>query len=167
MMKNVINLKWLVASMLLGSATLPCVGLAQSVGPQYLDRGGALGTEAKNEKLILDFYRDYFNLHETNVADEVIREDYIQHNPTIASGRLAFEDLFASLFQQFPKFHTDIVRLLAAGDLVWVQSHQRSTPAALGLEIIDIYRIQDGKIAEHWDSIVPVSATPANSNTQF
>jgi predicted SnoaL-like aldol condensation-catalyzing enzyme len=124
-------------------------------------------TEARNRALILTFYYKFFNNHEVNFVNSVMREDYIQHNPNLATGRQPFVDFFTPIFQQNPGFRSDIAHIGAEGDLVWVHAHQTTSPSDPGQDAIDIYRIQDGTIAEHWDSVEAVSTSPANSNGQF
>lgn len=123
--------------------------------------------QERNRRLVLSVYELIFNQHQLAYANVVIRPDYIQHNPALPTGRQAFINFFALLFSQAPQFTSTVTQSGADGDRVWVQSHQRNSPSALGLDIIDIYRIQDGKIAEHWDAIEPVVSTSLNSNTQF
>jgi predicted SnoaL-like aldol condensation-catalyzing enzyme len=126
----------------------------------------AITTEARNRALILTFYYKFFNNH-VSFANAVVREDYIQHNPNLATGRQAFVDFFTTVFQQAPGLRSYIAHIGAEGDLVWVHAHQTTSSSDPGQEAIDIYRIQDGKIAEHWDSVEAVSTSPANSNGQF
>lgn len=161
--------RWLVAAAMI-AAGLAAKGTSQAQS-RYVDTPAhakmPMTVEAKNKALMLDFYQRFFTNHDFTAATDIIREDYIQHNPNIATGRQAFINFFQPIFQRTPLATNEIVRIIADGDLVWVHAHQRSTPDALGNELIDIYRIQDGKIAEHWDAVVPVSASPANVNTQF
>jgi predicted SnoaL-like aldol condensation-catalyzing enzyme len=139
---------------------------AQQIGePQ--SGPAAVTTEARNRALIVTFYYKFFDNHDVDFANSVVREDYIQHNPNLATGRQAFVDFFTTVFQQNPGLHSDIAHIGAEGDLVWVHAHQTTSPSVPGQEAIDIYRIQDGKIAEHWDSVEAVSTSPANSNGQF
>lgn len=57
--------------------------------------------------------------------------------------------------------------MIAEGNLVVVHAHSRANDNDLGMAAIDIFRIQDGKIVEHWDAVQAVSAKPANPNTMF
>ena len=166
MSKTTIN-----ATLLSTGLLMAALGSAPFSFAQELDSGmrenSAKYIEVRNQEVMLKFYQKFFNNHDLSAASDLIEENYVQHNPNFATGRDAFVAAFKRFFQQSPQFHTQIVRMIADGNLVWIQSHQRNSPTVLGTEIIDIYRLQDGKIAEHWDSLVPVTANSANSNTQF
>lgn len=70
-------------------------------------------------------------------------------------------------FAASPTAISVVKRVLADGDLVAVHVNSKQSPQDAGLAIVDIFRVQDGKIIEHWDVIQPVPATPANNNTMF
>ncbi|WP_341317895.1 nuclear transport factor 2 family protein [Paraburkholderia sp. IMGN_8] len=155
----------------LGASTGLLIALMAT--PPVWAQGGSINdaavvtTEARNRALILRFYYEFFNQHNINYADEVVREDYIQHNPNLATGREALKKFFQTYFSQSPQSVSEIDHLAAEGDLVWVHTHQIPAPGQLGQATMDIYRIRDGKIAEHWDVVEPVPSTSANGNTMF
>jgi predicted ester cyclase len=96
--------------------------------------------------------------------DEVIRPDYIQHNPMIAQGIEGLRAGCAQFFMVFPDLSVNVERIVVEGDIVvgyftWSGTH--SAPS-MGLAptkkratwtSMDIWRIQDGKLAEHWDVV--------------
>jgi predicted SnoaL-like aldol condensation-catalyzing enzyme len=124
--------------------------------------------ETNNKAIVTTFYNEVFVAHHAKVAAETyLSVDYKQHNPNIATGRQPFIDYFVPYFAANPTAHSEIKRILANGDLVAVHVHSKTKPEDLGVAIVDIFRVQDGKIVEHWDVIQPVSATPANNNTMF
>ena len=87
-------------------------------------------------------------------------EDYIQHNPAVPTGRAPIIGILDGLKKS--GISVDSHRVLAEGDLV-VFHNTYSNAQAFGSEKIvafDLFRIEDGKIAEHWDNITPVA--PAN-----
>lgn len=59
------------------------------------------------------------------------------------------------------------MRSAADGDLVWLHVHSTNGEADRGRAVIDIFRVEDGKIVEHWDVIQGVPAESANDNTMF
>jgi len=67
----------------------------------------------------------------------------------------------------YPGLQVDFKRFVAEGDLVAMHSHFVREPNDRGLAVMDIFRLEDGKIIEHWDSIQEVPAETANSNTMF
>ncbi|MET8828950.1 nuclear transport factor 2 family protein [Streptomyces sp. NPDC004610] len=101
------------------------------------------------------------------LIDQYIRDDYIQHNPQIADGAAAFKGFAAWMRSQYPDFAYNVKRIVAEGDLVIVHGNPVQVPGTRGVALFDIYRFQDGKIAEHWDVIQPVPATTVSGNDMF
>ncbi len=75
--------------------------------------------------------------------------------------------LFTEHFKADPEARSTIVRSAADGDLVFLHVHSTSNPQDRGSAIVDIFRVDHGKIAEHWDVIQPVPEHAANDNTMF
>lgn len=126
-----------------------------------------LELEEENRALVLDFYDRFFNKHEVNEAAEVIVEHYIQHNPHVPDGKAPFVGYFSGFFKDNPKSKARIVRSATAGDLVYLHVHATSGDGDQGRAVVDIFRVEDGKIVEHWDVIQDVPETAANANTMF
>jgi predicted SnoaL-like aldol condensation-catalyzing enzyme len=61
----------------------------------------------------------------------------------------------------------EIKRVIAEGDLVAVHNHVTQNPKDLGRAVVDIFRVQDGKVVEHWDVVQSVPEKAMNSNTMF
>ena len=66
-----------------------------------------------------------------------------------------------------PDAHHDVKRMFADGDFVIAHVHVVIKPGTPGNAVIDIFRIEDGKIAEHWDAMQPVPENSANGNGMF
>jgi len=93
---------------------------------------------------------------------------YIQHNPNVASGPAAeLVEAITALFMRYPDWSTEIKRVLVDEDLVAVHHHVRQTKDDLGLAVVDIFRVHDGQLVEHWDVVQPVPAEAKNDNTMF
>lgn len=109
-----------------------------------------------NKQLILDFYSRVFGQGDIPFADAVIADHYIQHNPMVKTGKAGFME-FMHFLKQMPgpkNPQAPFKRLIADHNLVAVHSQI----AFMGKEnaTIDLYRIQDGFIAEHWDAVQPI-----------
>lgn len=112
---------------------------------------------AANKKLVFDFWREVFQARNMDLAPKYMAENYIQHNPTVATGRKAFMDFFGR-FERQPVRPTidNLVTIMAERDLV-VLAFRRELPdpKAPGQRYtttwFDMLRIENGKIAEHWD----------------
>lgn len=126
-----------------------------------------LAQEARNLALVLEFSEAVFNRHDLSVAERLLAEDYIQHNPRMASGRAAFVAYFTGMMASRPTVRSQTVRTATSGDLVFVHAHSSDGSGKGDLAIVNIYRVANGKIAEHWDVVQPVPENAANTNTMF
>jgi predicted SnoaL-like aldol condensation-catalyzing enzyme len=118
--------------------------------------------------LVRTFYESVFVAHDTRAAAlAYLSPGYIQHNPYVATGRQPFIDYFEPYFAANPQARSEIVRILADGDLVAVHVHARKNADDRGAAVVDIFRVENGKIVEHWDAVQAVPATSANDNTMF
>jgi predicted SnoaL-like aldol condensation-catalyzing enzyme len=123
--------------------------------------------EEANRKLVVEFYDRFFNGHEVEKASEVVADDYIQHNPNVPDGKAPLVSFFTGRFKENPQSRARIVRSATDGDLVYLHIHSTNGPDDPGRAIVDIFRVADGKIVEHWDVIQSVPAEAANKNTMF
>ena len=112
---------------------------------------------AANKKLVFDFWREVFQTHDMTSAPKYMAEDYMQHNPNVPTGRQPFIDFFGRLPRQPVKAEIDnLVTILAEGDKV-VLAFRRELPdpqnagKTYTTTWFDMFRIKDGKLAEHWD----------------
>ncbi|MGF9832579.1 ester cyclase [Bacillus anthracis] len=121
----------------------------------------------KNKKMVVDFYNEVFNKHNIDIIPKYVSEDYKQHNPFVADGRKAFMDFFKEDFVKNPNSFAEIKRVVAEGDTVALHVHSRTNSQDKGVAIVDIFRIKDGKIVEHWDVIQEIPNEAANNNTMF
>ncbi len=67
----------------------------------------------------------------------------------------------------FPNAKGDIRRVLADGDIVAVHAHWTGLVSENGDVGIDMFRVENGKLVEHWDVFAPVPATSKNGNTVY
>ncbi|EEL05319.1 hypothetical protein bcere0014_30450 [Bacillus cereus BDRD-ST196] len=121
----------------------------------------------KNKKMVVDFYNEVFNKHNIDIIPKYVSEDYKQHNPFVADGRKAFMDFFKEDFVKNPNSSAEIKRVVVEGDTVALHVHSRTNSEDKGVAIVDIFRIKDGKIVEHWDVIQEIPSETANDNTMF
>jgi predicted SnoaL-like aldol condensation-catalyzing enzyme len=117
----------------------------------------------RNKQVVRDVYRDLFNARDLSQVDRFIRDDYVQHNPDLPKGKAGFVEFHTVFWAAIPDFHATINHLVAEGDLVWVYNTIRGTHAGTGFlglpptgnkieyDVVDMFRIRDGKLAEHWD----------------
>ncbi len=119
---------------------------------------------ARSNKEVVEFFIEaVFERHDLSILDEVMRDDYIQHNPDTPPGKKGFREFFEVIFKAMPDFHYTHQHTVAEGNLVMVHSittgthtsgpwlGQQATGNKLNFPVVDIFRLQDGLIAEHWD----------------
>ena len=126
-----------------------------------------LAQEERNRQIVVDFYTGVFERHEVAKSSELLVDSYIQHNPGVPDGKQAFVSYFTELFKKNPAARSRIVRSATSGDLVYLHVHSTANDKDLGRAIVDIFRVKDGKIVEHWDVIQAVPDKARNNNTMF
>jgi predicted SnoaL-like aldol condensation-catalyzing enzyme len=123
--------------------------------------------EEANKKVIIDFYDKAINQKDFEAAKVYFGSTYIQHNPMAANGPEGLKAFIAFMKEQLPEYKTEFVRVFADGDYVIVHAHAKPTPDSRGSAVMDIFRLEDGKVVEHWDVIQDVPEKSANENTMF
>jgi predicted SnoaL-like aldol condensation-catalyzing enzyme len=93
---------------------------------------------------------------------------YRQHNPIIEDGMEGVRKFVTWIMANHPDAHGEIKRVFADGDYVILHSHWHGLSVnPRGEAVVDIFRLEDGKVVEHWDVIQPIPETAANNNTMF
>ena len=122
----------------------------------------------QNKKIVIDFYEGVFLKHQVKTyADRYIGDQYIQHNPNVPDGKAPFVNFFTQKFQNNPQAKNTIKRAIAEGNLVALHVHSTENEQDRGRAIIDIFRVENGKIVEHWDVIQMIPEKSQNANTMF
>jgi len=114
---------------------------------------------AANKRFVYDFWREVFEGGHMELADKYMAESYIQHNPTVATGRAAFIAFFSKIAKPKAieaKVKAPLVSIVAEGDYVILSFvREFADPADSTKKYtttwFDMFRIEGGKIAEHWD----------------
>ena len=120
-----------------------------------------------NKKVVVGLYEAAINQKDFDAAMKFIGPRYVQHNPGAADGPEGLKSFIAFLREKFPNYHSDIKRVFADGDYVILHVHNVPTPGARGNAIMDIFKLENGKVVEHWDVRQEIPEKPANSNTMF
>ncbi len=120
-----------------------------------------------NKKAVVEFYDLAINKKDFEAASKFIGPRYVQHNPRAADGPEGLKAFLAFLREKFPDYHSEIKRVFADGDYVIVHVHNVPIPGSRGNAIIDIFKLENGKVVEHWDVRQEIPEQSANSNTMF
>ena len=104
----------------------------------------------RDKKTVVDFYEKALN-----------QKDFDAEGPEGLRAFLGF------LKEKFPNSRSEIKRVFADGDYVILHVHAVREPGTRGNAIVDIFRLEDGKIVEHWDVVQPIPEKAANPNGMF
>jgi predicted SnoaL-like aldol condensation-catalyzing enzyme len=112
----------------------------------------------RNKEIVRNFYTSVLIGRDVDAAPKFLRPDYIQHNPQVPTGLKGFMDTFRERFaQKLPgDYKRELLNVVGDNDMVvvyvrqtWTGSKDGQHHQALGF---DMFRVQDGMIAEHWDA---------------
>lgn len=121
-----------------------------------------------NKKTVLAYYDLAFNQRKPEEAvAQYLGPYYRQHNPMADDGAAAFIGFVKWFSTEFPQMKVTFKRAIAEGDMVAVHCHIQKSPTDRGQAVIDLFRLEDGKVVEHWDVIQDIPETAANRNTMF
>jgi len=123
--------------------------------------------EEANRQLVLGAYEHVLKPLDSSRVDDFFAPGYIQHNPMARTGANGLKDFLDWARAQSPDAEHRVKRVFADGDHVIAQVHVIINPGERGNAVVDIFRIEDGRIAEHWDVAQVVPADSANSNGMF
>lgn len=98
---------------------------------------------------------------------ECFADRYIQHSAHVPDGKDGVLKYFAERIKKFPNAHMEIKRAGADDDLVWIHLHFQRSPDVRGNAVIHIFRMEDGKFAEHWGVGMRVPEKSVHGNSVF
>jgi predicted SnoaL-like aldol condensation-catalyzing enzyme len=173
------RIAWIMAAALLAGCAAPAVSQEQTMSatPPHVpeDHAALLASPdpklAANKRLVYDMYRIVLQGGYAGRAGEFIRDDYVQHNPNAGQGLSGVQDYIRKTRPERPlkdKLELPLIQLIAEGDYVmtsFVRPEKDAAGATYYSTWFDLYRIEDGKIAEHWDPMLKSDA-PVDPNTK-
>lgn len=120
-----------------------------------------------NKQIVIDFYKKVIGEQDLEFAKKIVTENYIQHNPLVKTGKGGFLEAIAFL-QKIPKSKKPpkpIMRIIVDNDYVVV--HLNVVFAGQKKIVLDMFRLENGLIAEHWDAIQDKSEINLNGNSEI
>lgn len=123
--------------------------------------------ETRNLELVLEMCREVLSKMDSGAVDRYMAPDYIQHSQLAEPGVAGLKAFLDHVRAATPDAVQEIKRAFVDGDHVVVHTHVRPVPSEPGLAVVDIFRVADGRIAEHWDVIQPVPTSSPNPNPMF
>ena len=122
---------------------------------------------ARNKKLVLAFYQKMIGDKDPEAARRYMGATYTQHSAYAKDG---FEGVaeFAVMFKRdFPNHRYEVKKVIAEGDMVVLHLHGINGMSPHGEQVVDMFRVRDGKVVEHWDVIQPLPESSQNPNGHF
>lgn len=123
--------------------------------------------EEANKEVVLAFYQYALNDKNFDAARAYLDDNYIQHNPFAQDGIEGLHKFLDYLKQTYPYSHSKIIRVFSQNNFVILHVHSIKEPNTRGEAIVDIFRLENNKIVEHWDVHQPVPEKSANDNGMF
>jgi len=121
-----------------------------------------------NEQIVKTFFQGLFGDKNFTVIDEYIVEDFIQHNPIVPDGREGLRAFATGALAGAPKSQIEFWRTASVGNMVWLhtgtvnlEAGTNNGNASVG---VDIFRVENCKLVEHWDVLQDVTGPFANSH---
>jgi predicted SnoaL-like aldol condensation-catalyzing enzyme len=120
----------------------------------------------KNKQLAIAAYQRIFGDLDSTGVDEFMSKDFLQHNPSTLDGQDGVKALVQMLISQgVPKQKIEFKHVVADGDIVFL--HSRYEMAGKEWRFIDIYRVENDKLVEHWDAMMQMPEQRGNNNSMF
>ena len=144
------------------------LALAVALALTTLAAGADAQTQQEtNKKIVVDFYDKAINQKDFDAASKYLGARYTQHNPNAADGPEGLRGFLQFLKEKSPTSRSEIKRVFADGDYVILHVHSVREPGTRGSAIVDIFKLENGKVVEHWDVVQPIPEKAANTNGMF
>jgi predicted SnoaL-like aldol condensation-catalyzing enzyme len=121
----------------------------------------------RHRRLVMDVYEKVLKPLDESRVDEFFRPDYIQHNPMARTGAEGLKGFLRWAKSVSPSAEHHVKRMFVDRNYVIAHVHVVVHPGDLGSAIVDIFRIEDGLIAEHWDVAQQLTRQSQNENGMF
>lgn len=123
--------------------------------------------EQRNLDLVLEMFEKVLVPLDETAVDRYIAPDYIQHSSLAEPGREALKKFLPVVRAQSPHASQTLHRALVDGDHVVLHYHVKRSPEDAGFAVVDIFRVEDGMIVEHWDVLQDVVVGGPNPLSMF
>jgi predicted SnoaL-like aldol condensation-catalyzing enzyme len=123
--------------------------------------------EQRNLDHVLGLFRDVLQPLDADQVDRYIAPDYIQHSPMAAPGRDSLKTFLRQVHAASPQASQKLLRAFVDGDHVIIHYHVKRDPQDRGFVVMDIFRLTNGMVVEHWDCVQDVPAHSPNPISMF
>jgi len=121
-----------------------------------------------NKKFVTDFYQALYGDKDSTAIDKYVADDIKEHNPALQDGKDWLKNSLRPFLANphIEKTKMEIKHVAADGDMVWLLVRDVA-PDGKEYARVNIFRVENGKIAEAWKVDEPVPAKSANKNGMF
>src|SRR5512139_2952585 len=123
--------------------------------------------EEQRRLFVIEMFEKVLMPLDSSQVDRFIAPNYVQHSSLAEPGIDGLKRWLDRMKIESPDARQDIKRSFVDGDHVVTHQHVVRWPGDRGVAVIDIFRIEDGLIVEHWDVIQDVPETTPNPNSMF
>lgn len=120
-----------------------------------------------NKRLVLAFYEAMIGRKDFEAGRQYMGDTYKQHAPYATDGHEGLRKFVDWFRTTFPKHRYEIKRVIAEGDFVMLHVHGMGGLNPHGEAVVDIFRVENGKVVEHWDLIQAIPEKSDNPNGMF
>jgi predicted SnoaL-like aldol condensation-catalyzing enzyme len=120
-------------------------------------------TADQNKQIVIDYTTEVLGNKNIAVVDKYIADNYIQHDPFVADGKQALKEMLSASTSGLPKSKFEYARIAADDDLVFL--HFKVPFNGKQYAWVDIFRLKNGKIAEHWDVMQEITVSSFHKNS--
>jgi predicted SnoaL-like aldol condensation-catalyzing enzyme len=118
-------------------------------------------------RTVLDFYESAVNRRDFTAAARFLAPVYLQHRHDAGDGAEGLREFIERMRAAYPRSHCEVKRAFTDGDYVILHVHVVREPGTRGSAHVDIFRLDHGQLAEHWDVDEPIAAEYANPHGPF
>jgi predicted SnoaL-like aldol condensation-catalyzing enzyme len=122
---------------------------------------------AANKRLVLTMYEKLIGQKDFAAARRYLGDRYIQHSPYATDGHEGIAAFVATFKRDFPNHRYDVKKVIAEGNYVVLHLHGQNGLHPHGESVVDFFRVEKGRVVEHWDVIQAIPETASNNNGIF
>ena len=127
----------------------------------------AAARQAANKRLVLTFYSHIIGRKDFESGRKYMGATYRQHSPYATDGHEGLAAFVKFFKENFPNHRYEVKKVIAEGDMVVLHLHGMGGMNPYGEQVVDFFRVKDGKVVEHWDVIQPIPEKSENPNGVF
>jgi predicted SnoaL-like aldol condensation-catalyzing enzyme len=127
----------------------------------------AAAQQAANKRLVLTFYSHIIGRKDFEAGRKYMGANYRQHSPYATDGHAGLAAFVKFFKENFPNHRYEVKKVIAEGDMVVLHLHGMGGMNPFGEQVVDFFRVKNGKVVEHWDVIQPIPEKSENPNGVF